>query len=366
MSSNTKKIIARYVFWALAVLLMVFIFWNSAQTAEQSSDTSKSFTEKLLISVLPEFSAMEENRQQTIISDMQFIVRKGAHFSVYLALGICCFSALNTYKIKDRNKLFFAMLICLLYAVSDETHQLFVPGRAGRVTDVLLDLSGSVTGVFITLAIVALYRKKTNKGECPVKKKELINRLNLLIDSMNSLQHKLASLERENQELKEELCELRSRPASAGTATEGETVAVDIPAETSEGFTVSDIESTEPETISYNKEETPASKPETKESSKAVSVDTEPVVLKDEAMEYGSVAIGTVVQESIKYANAISLSDAENKKELLNLIMGKGEIAKAEIFGIIESDCSVEVKRELIDKQVAETVDYFKSVSGQI
>ena len=77
-------------------------------------------------------------------------------------------------------------------------------------------------------------------------------------------------------------------------------------------------------------------------------------------------AIGKIVCESVKATRIISASDSENKKELLNLIMGKGEIAKNEIFNVTESDVSAEAKQELIDAQVAEAIDYFKSVAEQL
>ena len=83
-------------------------------------------------------------------------------------------------------------------------------------------------------------------------------------------------------------------------------------------------------------------------------------------MEYAAVAIGKVVQESIKYANLISTSTSPNKKEVLNLIMGKAEVAKAEIFAITEGLLSDENKKELIDAQCAEALDYFKSAYAQI
>ena len=41
------------------------------------------------------------------------------------------------------------MLVCILYAVFDELHQIFVPGRGVELRDVLTDSAGAVTGVFL-------------------------------------------------------------------------------------------------------------------------------------------------------------------------------------------------------------------------
>ena len=42
-----------------------------------------------------------------------------------------------------------SLLICLIYAFSDEIHQLFVLGRSGEFRDVLIDFCGSILGYFI-------------------------------------------------------------------------------------------------------------------------------------------------------------------------------------------------------------------------
>ena len=76
-----------------------------------------------------------------------------------------------------------------------------------------------------------------------------------------------------------------------------------------------------------------------------IIVELPPLV--NEITEYGSVVIGKIVCETVKYSGKITASQSENKKELLNLIMGKGEVAKSEIFNITESEVSDETKREL-------------------
>ena len=70
------------------------------------------------------------------------------------------------------------------------------------------------------------------------------------------------------------------------------------------------------------------------------------VELKDSTMEYAAVAIGRIVQESIKYANLLSASTAGSKKEVLNLIMGRAEVAKAEIFAVTEGSLTDENKKD--------------------
>lgn len=170
-----------------------------------------------------------------------------------------------------------------------------------------------------------------------MNKKKLIAKMSELVESHNTLQRELELAKRENGELKTLVKTLTEQLEQTNKAKKEEKE-VSEPIQTS--------------------------KPEPKAEAPVVCEPKEKVILADTVMEYGSVAIGKIVQESIKYSGIVSASD--NKKELLNLIMGKGEIAKNEIYTITQCDSSEETKRELIDAQLNETLDYFKSIAGQI
>ncbi len=159
MNSNTKNLVLRYVLWALVVAVMLFIFSHSAKNAEQSSKTSGEVVKTVLSVVVKDFKALPEAEQQKAVDSLQFIVRKGAHFSVYLVLGFLCFLAMNTYSVKLKTKFLSALTISLLYAISDEIHQLFVPGRAGQIRDVFIDFSGALVGTFFAWALVIIIGK---------------------------------------------------------------------------------------------------------------------------------------------------------------------------------------------------------------
>ncbi len=163
MKSNLKILIARYLLWTAVLALMVVIFLFSAKTAEQSSSASGSFAEKVLTLVIPGFSDFSEDAQKEAVNSIQFVVRKGAHFAVYFALGALCLFAMNTYYITAKRRFITALSISSVYAVTDEIHQLFVPGRAGQIRDVLIDFAGALTGVAIAVLIIFIYRKITKK-----------------------------------------------------------------------------------------------------------------------------------------------------------------------------------------------------------
>jgi len=114
----------------------------------------------LLIFIMSSFDATESANQSNfivnIITDifkienielLSFIIRKLAHFTEYLILGFLTINMLNKNDISK--KYLLSILICIIYATSDEIHQIFVPGRAYQIRDILIDSIGSITGVYL-------------------------------------------------------------------------------------------------------------------------------------------------------------------------------------------------------------------------
>ena len=149
------------IFAVLLVLWMGFIFSMSCENAEESSNTSGQ-TIKVVLSTVPEFEKQPEEVKVNIIEELQFIVRKSAHFIGYMILGILASGLILQYE--NINKKYpLAFLICVIYAISDEIHQLFVPGRAGQVRDVLIDSAGSFLGIILVMAFVKILIKFNKK-----------------------------------------------------------------------------------------------------------------------------------------------------------------------------------------------------------
>ena len=72
---------------------------------------------------------------------------------------------ISTYKTKEINKIAFSMILGIIYATSDEIHQAFVPGRAARVTDVIIDSCG----VFFGIILVKLINRCIKKLDIMIK-----------------------------------------------------------------------------------------------------------------------------------------------------------------------------------------------------
>ena len=145
------------IFAVLLVLWMGFIFSMSSENAEKSSNTSGQ-TIRVVLSAVPGFEEQPEEVKVNIIEKLQFIVRKSAHFIGYMILGILA-SGLILYYGNINKKYLLAFLICVIYAISDEIHQLFVPGRSGQVRDVLIDSAGSLLGIILVMAFEKLLIK---------------------------------------------------------------------------------------------------------------------------------------------------------------------------------------------------------------
>lgn len=339
--TSKKKIAARIIFWILSIAIMAGIFFFSSQPAEESNDVSDSLTERVLSILFEEFDFLPDDAQTERVESLRFAVRKSAHFSIYAALGITLFAAVYTYGIRLWKKYMISLPIALIYAVSDEVHQRFVPGRSGEIQDVLIDFSGSLCGVIIISLVILIVKKISSGRKKKMRKKELMQRLSELVAANERMNATVKSLKAENEELKKRIKQLEEE------APEEKAEPV-IENEKTEGFTVKVIDEIDFDNIDI--ETDPASEP----------------VLLDDMLEYGAAVIGKITVESAKYCDIITAKTPDNLKELLGLIMGKSEVCKNDILGIALSDAAVPAKRDAIDKQQTEAIDYFKSIAEQI
>lgn len=159
---NKRLKIYRITVFILLLCWMVLIFVLSGENADDSSQTSGKAVIKLISLFMPNFEELSESAQEEIKGMYQFVVRKVAHFTIYAILGIL--SVLNTVtseKISLVKRFLISAVFCLGYAISDEIHQLFVPGRSCEIRDVLIDFTGALIGILFTMFLVHLLKKKT-------------------------------------------------------------------------------------------------------------------------------------------------------------------------------------------------------------
>lgn len=131
----------------LLVICMISIFLLSNEDRKTSTIRSIDTTKKIVSVVSSD--KVSDTTSTKIAKDYFNEVRKSAHFIEYLCLGILVINVIKDYKKISYKWIIICILFCLLYSISDEVHQIYVPGRSCEVRDVLIDTSGSIIGIMI-------------------------------------------------------------------------------------------------------------------------------------------------------------------------------------------------------------------------
>ena len=85
-----------------------------------------------------------------------------------------------------------------------------------------------------------------------------------------------------------------------------------------------------------------------------------------EEMEIGAKIIGKAVVEATKICNQITEIGGEESKELVNLVLSRCEVLKAEILAICCCEVSLEQKLSMMETEQIAAYDYFNSILAQI
>ena len=151
-STCTIKILAMLPSVAIAAA----IFYFSSQPADQSTLMSNGVTQ-MLLSIADKLHLLEfeQINVPAICEFLSMPVRKCAHITEYTVLFLSLIFGLRTWGLHGKRLLNAALAVTLFYACTDEFHQLFVPGRAGRFSDVLIDNIGAAG---IRLMVLIFYR----------------------------------------------------------------------------------------------------------------------------------------------------------------------------------------------------------------
>jgi len=167
MNSNSKinmklilESIVKLLIWVPPVIIAISIFGFSSQNAEQSSGLSgKAATVIIHFANNSHILNVNSENETQFIENLQYPIRKCAHMSEYMIFTLSVVLALSVWKVKNKWLYIIAFAISVIFASTDEFHQLFVPGRSGRVVDVLIDSIGATIGLLIVWGV----RKNINK-----------------------------------------------------------------------------------------------------------------------------------------------------------------------------------------------------------
>ncbi len=135
-----------------ALLWMILIFYMSSQVGNDSAGMSDMIV-SFIQSLIHDITTVEVS-----INTLSFIIRKSAHVIEYMILTF--FFLYAFYKNKYNKYLLYSASLSVLYAMSDELHQTFIPGRSGTAVDVGIDTIGVVLALLIFLAIKKFYSKR--------------------------------------------------------------------------------------------------------------------------------------------------------------------------------------------------------------
>lgn len=136
--------------WIPTALLLFIIFNFSSADGVKSAGMSSRLTVKLVNSftAIP-FLDFNPVQEKISVSMLHYLVRKAGHLTEYGALALTLAFALYKYHIGSSRLVFWSLAFGFFYACTDELHQLFVAGRSGRFTDVLIDSLGMSVGIVL-------------------------------------------------------------------------------------------------------------------------------------------------------------------------------------------------------------------------
>lgn len=167
-SDRTPMTIGKRRLLAVCVTLLMIawmgvIFAFSSQPDSESSEVSGRVSYQLVEGWNTAFQlGHTEAELEAAALRIEFPVRKCAHMTEYAILALLVLASIAAWRGHPAVKHYgMALLITFLYACTDEFHQLFVSGRAGRFTDVLIDTTGAFLGLFLLYLIVCWVRGRT-------------------------------------------------------------------------------------------------------------------------------------------------------------------------------------------------------------
>ncbi len=136
--------------WLFLLFYLSLIFYMSHQEGSASSKNS----DGIFYFFYQIFPILETKKE--IVT---FLIRKSAHILEYVILGLCIWKVVEEYVFDRKKLVIFSFLFCFFCASVDEIHQLFIVGRSGKITDVLIDS----IGYSISLFFLYLRKKQREK-----------------------------------------------------------------------------------------------------------------------------------------------------------------------------------------------------------
>lgn len=143
---NIKKV--AYIILVIVWMITMFLFSNQQGTG--SSSTSRKASE-IVVNIMNIKKQYTDLEKEEIVKQLEPIVRKLAHYVLYAIGGILIANCVYQFVINENRLILTSAIIGMLYSISDEMHQLIIPGRSGNIKDVIIDSIGILTGIALFL-----------------------------------------------------------------------------------------------------------------------------------------------------------------------------------------------------------------------
>jgi len=159
------KITALVLFFA-ALIIMCSIFMFSSQPASESDAVSYRIAYFIAPRIIPHYDEMSSEAQISVCRTINHYARKTAHFLEYCLLN--CILTVAVYCLYLKHKSFYIWLplvISIIFACSDEIHQIFVNGRGPGIRDVIIDSLGALAGFGFSVLFLRLCQHLFEKWE---------------------------------------------------------------------------------------------------------------------------------------------------------------------------------------------------------
>lgn len=147
MNKKRITVISLLLFW----LCVIYFFSNmTGVESRNKSINTIDYTLTNIVKVTNNIGITNYNDNDILVlsKKLNYPLRKCMHVTEYFVLSIIIYILLGLFKMEERNRFLFIIILCFLYACSDEIHQLFTE-RTSKFTDVLIDTSGSILAIIL-------------------------------------------------------------------------------------------------------------------------------------------------------------------------------------------------------------------------
>ncbi|PLS04277.1 VanZ family protein [Neobacillus cucumis] len=141
----------RRKWWVVAAILWMAVIFTFTQVPYSTGENTSDGIQKLLVFL--HINGLDH----AAVDQLNFLVRKLTHITVFGFLAFLLFKSLEAYRFAY----IFSWILTVVYAMTDEYHQSFMPGRTASIKDVFLfDGVGAFLVLLLTYFIVRINKRR--------------------------------------------------------------------------------------------------------------------------------------------------------------------------------------------------------------